>query len=88
MVQLISMPWAIPVIFGCLVAIVAIIANSISTTLRTNAEIGLKRQMVERGYTAAEIERVMRASSGESEPCSSEISADTVPRKPPKQHAL
>jgi len=67
--QVLTMPWAIPVIMGCLVAIVAILATVVSCCISGVAETKLKRAMVERGFSAGEIERVVKASADDSVPC-------------------
>ena len=59
------MPWVVPVVFGCLVAIVAIVSGVVSDCVKKVAETKLKQSMVERGYSAAEIERVLRATADE-----------------------
>jgi hypothetical protein len=59
--HVLTMPWGIPVIFGCLVGMVSIVAKRVSQCVTQMAEINLKRAMVERGFPAAEIERVVRA---------------------------
>jgi hypothetical protein len=66
--QVLMMPWAIPVIMGCMIAIVAIVGGLVSSCITDLAETNLKRSMVERGFSAAEIERVVQASAGE-KPC-------------------
>jgi len=48
---------------GLLVPIVAIIAYSWRRMRQTELEIGLKNEMIARGMSADEIERVIRASS-------------------------
>ena len=61
------MPWAIPVIMGCCVAMVAILGSLITSCISELAVTNLKRTMVERGYSSAEIQQVVAASS-DSEP--------------------
>ncbi len=78
--QILTTPWVIPVCMGCLVAIVAILAGISAGCISGVAETKLKRAMVERGFSAAEIERVVKAST-----CGEE-----VPPKPftgPKQYS-
>ncbi len=48
---------------GCLVGIAAVIAVSWSRLERHRAEVELKRDMVARGMSAEEIERVLAAKS-------------------------
>ncbi len=80
-----AMPWVIPTIFGCGVAMVAIIANVVSSTLKANAETRLKQRMVEQGYSPDDIVRVIRASAGE-ESDDDEFVSSAKPSKPPKQY--
>lgn len=85
-----AMPWVVPVIFGCLVGMVAIVANAIVSIMRANAETNLKRRMVEHGYTAEDIARVIRASS-HATPDSVDEDANAAsrhPSKPPKQYKM
>ena len=86
MANVLVMPWAIPAIFGCLVAIVAIVANVASATIKANAETNLKRRMVERGYSVDEIERVIRATSNDSPQCAQDFPTQAAASKPPKQY--
>lgn len=86
MVQALAVPWVIPVIFGCLVAIVAIVANVISSTVTANAETDLKRRLVEQGYSADDIVRIVRATSQDNEEADDEVSTPARPSKPPKQY--
>lgn len=67
--QVLTMPWAIPVIMGCLVAIVAIVSTIVSGCITEVAETKLKRSMVERGFSPIEIERVVKASADDSVSC-------------------
>ena len=57
--RVLSMPWAIPVFMGCMIAIVAIIGGLIKECITKVAETNLKRSMVERGFSAGEIERAV-----------------------------
>ena len=50
---------------GILVAITAIIAGNWARMRRTEMELALKRDMLERGLSAEDIERVLNASGGE-----------------------
>ena len=86
MASALVMPWVIPVIFGCLVAIVAIVANVIGSTVKANAETDLKRRMVEQGYSADDILRVIRATSADGEESGDEFATLAKPSKPPKQY--
>ena len=86
MVQSLALPWVVPTIFGCLVAIVAIVANVISSTVKANAETDLKRRMVEQGYSADDILRVIRATSEGSEETDDACATPAKPPKPPKQY--
>lgn len=72
--EVLAMPWVIPVIFGCLVGMVAIVTSHVSGCITHVAETNLKRAMVERGFSAAEIERVIKATG--------EPADDGVPDKP------
>lgn len=60
--QVLMAPWAIPVIMGCSIAIVAVIGGVVKECIATVAETKLKRSMVERGFSPSEIERVLQAS--------------------------
>ena len=83
MYDFLIMPWAIPVISGCAVAVVAIIVGSIKSALTALAETSLKQSMVEQGFSAAEIERVVLArSQQDGKPCfsSSDKPLATTPR--------
>jgi hypothetical protein len=77
-----SMPWAIPTIFGCLVAITAIVCGAVAGSFKASSINRLKRAMVERGYSAAEIERVIRAKPQEAYECGDD--EDYERRRPPK----
>ena len=88
MSNVLVMPWAIPVICGCLVGIVAIIANTLSSLIKSNAETSLKKRMVGQGFTVADIERVIRSTARACPKCGSEYPEENyMPAKPPKQHA-
>lgn len=63
MYDFLIMPWAIPVICGCVVAAVAIIFGTLKSAYSELAETRLKQSMVDQGFTAAEIERVVTASA-------------------------
>lgn len=82
------MPWAIPVIFGCLVAIVAILANVTSSTIKSLSLTSLKKRMLKMGYTATDIERVVCASPNQCPHCGAAHPVDdphlSKPPKPPK----
>lgn len=80
MYNALSMPWAIPTIFGCLVAIVAIISGAVASCYKASSANRLKRAMVERGYSAAEIARVIQVS-----PCDADAGEKYYEsRRPPK----
>ena len=70
-------------IFG--IPIIAVIGHFIQATIKSWLEVGLKRDMVARGYTAQEIIAVVSAKRG----CKSKHSAlpDVPPAKPIKQAA-
>ena len=53
MYDFLIMPWAIPVISGCAVAVVAIIAGSVKSMLTDLAETRLKQSMVDQGFSAS-----------------------------------
>ena len=59
--SLMSAPWAIPVVFGCLVGIASIFARAFSECVQRTSLNRLKQSMVNRGYTAVDIERVVAA---------------------------
>ena len=84
--QALTMPWVVPTIFGCLVAIVAIVANVASATMKANAQTNLKRRMVEQGYSADDIERVIRATSQDGQQRDEDFRASATPSKPPKPY--
>jgi hypothetical protein len=71
--QVLMMPWAIPVIMGCTIAIVAVVGGLITNCLTQLAETNLKRSMVERGFSPDEIQRVVQTSADctKSEPLAS-----------------
>ncbi len=81
-----AMPWVIPTIFGCMVAIVAIVSNVMSATLKANAETNLKRRMVEQGYSADDIERVIRVSSTDGQLAAEDGCTGLLPAKAPKRY--
>ena len=64
--SIVTLPWVIPVVCGCIVAIVAIIGGVISECFKCVAQAGLKRSMVENGYTAEQIVLVLNAKKGSS----------------------
>ena len=85
MSNVLVMPWAIPVIFGCLVGMVAIIANTISSVVKSNAETSLKKRMVDQGFAVDDIERVVRSTSHACPNCGSDYPEEQYrPAKPPK----
>jgi hypothetical protein len=53
----------VAMILGTVVGIVAIIGSTINRMHRRNAEIALKQDMLDRGLSADEIERVLAAKS-------------------------
>ncbi len=59
--NIVTLPWVIPVVCGCTVAIVAIICGAISECFKIMAQTNLKRSMVENGYTAEQIVSVLNA---------------------------
>ena len=61
MESIVTLPWVIPVVCGCTVAIVAIVCGVISECVKTVVQTNLKRTMVENGYTAEQIVTVLRA---------------------------
>ena len=81
-----AVPWVmVPVILVCLVAMVAIVANAIAATVRANAETVLKRRMVEQGYPADEIVRVIRARPQDLQETDDQEAMPRKPSKPPRQ---
>ena len=83
-----AMPWVIPTIFGCLVAIVAIISKASASAVNSIAETSLKKRMVDQGFSAAEIERIVYATARNCPQCGSQFpEADAHPAKPPKRPA-
>jgi hypothetical protein len=56
---IIAFPWVVPVVCGCTVAIVAIVAGTIKDVLTKNAGINLTRAMVEQGYSIEQIDHVL-----------------------------
>ncbi len=88
MTHFLAMPWVIPVVFGCLVGMVAIIANASSSTIKSISETGLKKRMVAQGFTASDIERVVRANARHCPHCGHEYPEESsIPAKPPRRHA-
>ena len=77
MLEILTLPWVIPTICGCSVAIVAIVAHAASEAFRSTAEANLKRSMVEQGMSPVEIEQILHDSR----------SHDSAPTKPPKDAA-
>jgi hypothetical protein len=55
----------VAMILGSIIGIVAIIASSVNKIHRRNADTALKQDMLERGLSADEIERVLAAKSPE-----------------------
>lgn len=53
---------AIPILCGSLIALTAIVSNHWRKHRQTELEITLKQDMLNRGFTAEEIERVVKAS--------------------------
>ena len=86
-----AMPWAIPVIFGCTVGIVAILAGATSSTIKALAETSLKKRMVNQGFSVSDIERVICATANRCPHCGVDYPNDehtpSKPMKPPKRHA-
>ncbi len=83
-----AMPWAIPTIFGCLVAIVAILSKTIASAVNSISETSLKKRMVNQGFSASEIERIVHASARTCRHCGSQFpETDDHPTKPPKRPA-
>jgi hypothetical protein len=80
MYNALSMPWAIPTIFGCLVAIVAIVSGTVAGCYKASSANRLKRAMVERGYSAAEIAQVIQVSAADT--CADQEYSQS--RRPPK----
>jgi len=82
-VELLTHPAALgvvaPLVLAALVGIVAIIAVNWSKVRRAEFDATLKHDMLQRGMTADEIERVLRAS--QSSPCrpSSNLAVDATP---------
>lgn len=74
MLGILTLPWVIPTVCGCSVAIVAIVAHAVSEAWSSAAAANLKRSMVEQGMSAMEIEQVLRASA-----------IDAAPAKPLKK---
>ena len=64
--QLFALP-QVAIIMACLIPIVAVIAYYWHMTQKVHSENDLKRTMVERGLPTSEIERVIRATAGQSD---------------------
>jgi hypothetical protein len=62
--SIIAFPWVVPVVCGCTVAIVAILAGTIKDVLKNNAGISLKRSTVEQGYSIEQIDHVLSEQVG------------------------
>lgn len=56
-------PPAVVFVTGLIIAVVAIVGNQWRKIHQVTVEGRLKRQMIERGYSAEEIERAIRASA-------------------------
>jgi hypothetical protein len=52
----------LPIVGGCLIAIIAIVAGQWRKHRQTELEIALKSDMLNRGFSAEEIEKVIKAS--------------------------
>ena len=63
--QVLLMPWVIPIGVGGAVAMFAIGGGILSNCIARVTEAGLKRSMVEQGFSAHEIERVICCVPGE-----------------------
>lgn len=59
--RIVAIPWVLPIICGSIVAIVAIIGGVVSDCVKATSRTGLKRTMVEHGYTAEQIDYVLCA---------------------------
>ena len=81
MERVLIMPWAIPVIFGCAVAMISILAKMVSYCWKYHCDTRLKRSMIERGYSVADIERVLN--SGQRSYRSDDYAVDDDDSKPP-----
>jgi hypothetical protein len=57
-------PDVLGIVFGCAIPIVAIVAGFWYQTAKVRSENDLKRSMIERGFTAEDVERVLRAGRG------------------------
>ena len=57
--NIVSLPWVVPIVSGCAVAIMAILGGMISECLKSIAHTNLKRSMVEQGYTIEQIDHVL-----------------------------
>ncbi len=75
--DVLTQPWAVPVIFGCMIPILAIIVGGISGCITKLGELKLKRCMIERGYTPADIEQVINA--GVEDAADGYLECETVP---------
>ena len=71
---------------GALFLIVWVLASYCSSAFKTWVEVGLKRDMVARGYTAQEIVQVVAARKG-SRPKDSKDLTDIPPAKPVRNPA-
>ena len=72
MASIVNVPWVVPVVCGCTVAIVAIVCGVISECVKTVTQTSLKRSMVENGYTAEQIVTVLHAKQQKPSGCASE----------------
>jgi hypothetical protein len=61
LMDIVAIPWVLPVVCGSIVAIVAILGGVISDCIRSIARTNLKRSMVEQGYTIEQIDHVLKA---------------------------
>ena len=69
----VAMPWVVPIVCGSVVGIVAIFSRAISDCVKTVSESNLKQSMVEHGYTAEQIDQVLKGRSGESRESSGKV---------------
>jgi hypothetical protein len=60
--SILAIPWVVPIVCGCTVAIVAILAGVISDVVKNVAHTNLKRAMVDQGYTIDQIDHVLTSS--------------------------
>jgi hypothetical protein len=58
----------VAILSGALIAIIAVLAGNWAGVRRTEVDAALKQDMLNRGFSAADIERVLRASSTAQEP--------------------